>query len=105
MVRRLPAEIGEDASALFNLLTGYSQGHAWKRLVVAPMDLADRLAAEAAIPGSSAALRHVACCPVLGSTAQAVAARSQRQSCARLASGRLWREAQAPSRAGSERER
>ncbi|WP_337173068.1 polyphosphate kinase 1 [Paludisphaera sp.] len=37
-------EIGEDASALFNLLTGYSQGHAWKRLVVAPMDLADRLA-------------------------------------------------------------
>lgn len=38
-------EIGEDASALFNLLTGYSQGHVWKRLVVAPMDLADRLAA------------------------------------------------------------
>jgi polyphosphate kinase len=28
-----------DASALFNLLTGYSQGHAWRRLVVAPMDL------------------------------------------------------------------
>jgi polyphosphate kinase len=38
-------EIGEDASALFNLLTGYSQGHNWKRLVVAPMDLADRLSA------------------------------------------------------------
>mgnify|MGYP001091173984 CR=1 FL=1 len=37
-------EIGEDASALFNLLTGYSQGHAWNRLVVAPMDIADRLA-------------------------------------------------------------
>ena len=29
----------EDASALFNLLTGYSQGHAWKRLIVAPNDL------------------------------------------------------------------
>ena len=26
----------EDASALFNLLTGYSQGHAWRRLIVAP---------------------------------------------------------------------
>nr|WP_303652672.1 polyphosphate kinase 1 [Paludisphaera mucosa] len=38
-------EIGEDASALFNLLTGYSQGHAWKRLVIAPMNLADRLTA------------------------------------------------------------
>ncbi|MFM7033976.1 MAG: polyphosphate kinase 1 [Planctomycetia bacterium] len=29
----------EDASALFNLLTGYSQGHAWRRLIVAPNDL------------------------------------------------------------------
>ncbi len=28
--------IAEDASALFNLLTGYSQGHAWQRLIVAP---------------------------------------------------------------------
>ena len=28
-----------DASALFNLLTGYSQGHAWRKLVVAPTDL------------------------------------------------------------------
>jgi polyphosphate kinase 1 len=28
-----------DASALFNLLTGYSQGHDWQRLVVAPNDL------------------------------------------------------------------
>lgn len=36
-------EIGEDASALFNLLTGYSQGNAWHKLVVAPMHLADRL--------------------------------------------------------------
>ncbi len=32
-------DIGEDASALFNLLTGYSQGHPWRKLVVAPEDL------------------------------------------------------------------
>jgi polyphosphate kinase len=39
-------EFGEDASALFNLLTGYySQGHGWKKLTVAPRDLADRLIA------------------------------------------------------------
>lgn len=38
-------EFGEDASALFNLLTGYSQGHDWNRLVVAPMKLADRILA------------------------------------------------------------
>ena len=38
-------EFGEDASALFNLLTGYSQGHGWKKLTVAPMNLADRLIA------------------------------------------------------------
>ena len=31
--------IAEDASALFNLLTGYSQGHHWRRLIVAPNDL------------------------------------------------------------------
>jgi len=36
-------EFGEDASALFNLLTGYSQGHEWNKLVVAPMNLADRV--------------------------------------------------------------
>jgi polyphosphate kinase len=36
-------EFGEDASALFNLLTGYSQGQGWKKLTVAPMNLADRL--------------------------------------------------------------
>jgi polyphosphate kinase len=36
-------EFGEDASALFNLLTGYSKGHGWKRLTIAPMNLADRL--------------------------------------------------------------
>lgn len=28
-----------DASALFNLLTGYSQGHTWRKLIVAPTDL------------------------------------------------------------------
>ena len=31
-----------DASALFNLLTGYSQGHEWRKLVVAPNDLQQR---------------------------------------------------------------
>ncbi|MFO0907706.1 MAG: polyphosphate kinase 1 [Isosphaeraceae bacterium] len=36
-------EFGEDASALFNLLTGYSQGHAWNKLTIAPMNLADRI--------------------------------------------------------------
>ncbi|NBV46551.1 MAG: polyphosphate kinase 1, partial [Planctomycetia bacterium] len=34
--------IAEDASALFNLLTGYSQGHAWQRLIVAPEHLQRR---------------------------------------------------------------
>jgi len=32
-------DVAADASALFNLLTGYSQGHEWRRLVVAPTDL------------------------------------------------------------------
>jgi polyphosphate kinase len=32
-------DFGTDASALFNLLTGYSQGYAWRKLVVAPTDL------------------------------------------------------------------
>jgi polyphosphate kinase len=32
-------DIAADASALFNLLTGYSQGHRWRKLVVAPADL------------------------------------------------------------------
>ena len=32
-------DIAADASALFNLLTGYSQGHAWRKLIVAPEDL------------------------------------------------------------------
>lgn len=35
-------QIADDATALFNLLTGYSQGHQWKKLVVAPMDLRQR---------------------------------------------------------------
>src|SRR5262249_51139852 len=34
---------GEDASALFNLLTGYSQGHDWHKLITAPRFLADRV--------------------------------------------------------------
>jgi polyphosphate kinase len=32
----------DDCSALFNFLTGYSQGHEWKKLVVAPQDLHQR---------------------------------------------------------------
>ncbi len=32
-------DIAEDASALFNLLTGYSQGQQWRKLIVAPIDL------------------------------------------------------------------
>ncbi len=35
-------DFGEDASALFNLLTGYSQGHPWRKLVVAPENLHKR---------------------------------------------------------------
>lgn len=31
--------IATDATALFNLLTGYSQGHRWRQLVAAPKDL------------------------------------------------------------------
>ncbi len=38
-------EFGEDASALFNLLTGYSQGHDWKKLIIAPYHLAERIEA------------------------------------------------------------
>lgn len=36
-------EFGEDAGALFNLLTGYSQGHDWKKLIIAPYHLADKI--------------------------------------------------------------
>ncbi|MBI82235.1 MAG: polyphosphate kinase 1 [Planctomycetaceae bacterium] len=32
-------DMAADASALFNLLTGYSQGHQWRKIVVAPDDL------------------------------------------------------------------
>jgi polyphosphate kinase len=39
------SDFGEDASALFNLLTGYSQGHGWHKLIVAPMHLADQITA------------------------------------------------------------
>ncbi len=35
-------DIADDASALFNLLTGYSQGHKWRKLVVAPELLQQR---------------------------------------------------------------
>jgi polyphosphate kinase len=38
-------DFGEDASALFNLLTGYSQGHDWNKLVIAPAHLADQIEA------------------------------------------------------------
>jgi polyphosphate kinase len=34
--------LADDASALFNFLTGYSQGHEWKKLLVAPQGLHDR---------------------------------------------------------------
>ena len=33
---------GADATALFNLLTGYSRGHKWERLTIAPNDLQTR---------------------------------------------------------------
>ena len=38
-------EFGEDASALFNLLTGYSRNDDWNKLIVAPSHFADRVAA------------------------------------------------------------
>lgn len=37
------ADFGTDTNELFNLLTGYSQGYQWKRVVVAPFDLLDRV--------------------------------------------------------------
>jgi polyphosphate kinase len=37
-------EFGNDASELFNMLTGYSQGHRWKKLLVAPRGLRLRMA-------------------------------------------------------------
>jgi polyphosphate kinase len=38
-------DFGEDVSALFNLLTGYSQRRDWKKLRVAPVDLRDHVLA------------------------------------------------------------
>lgn len=35
-------DIATDASALFNMLTGYSQGHRWRKLTVAPEHLHNR---------------------------------------------------------------
>ncbi|MEQ8210045.1 MAG: polyphosphate kinase 1 [Lacipirellulaceae bacterium] len=35
-------QIADDATALFNFLTGYSQGHQWQKLVVAPQKLHQR---------------------------------------------------------------
>ena len=49
------ADVCADVSALFNMLTGYSQGHTWRKLVVAPeflhaetIDLIDQQTARAA---------------------------------------------------------
>jgi polyphosphate kinase len=38
-------EFGEDASVLFNLLTGYSRSNDWNKLIVAPGHLSSRLSA------------------------------------------------------------
>ena len=37
------SDFGEDASELFNLLTGYSQSTSWNKLIVAPTFLSDRI--------------------------------------------------------------
>jgi polyphosphate kinase len=36
-------EFGEDVSEMFNLLTGYSQRRKWRKLIVAPADLLERV--------------------------------------------------------------
>jgi polyphosphate kinase len=36
-------DFGQDTSEMFNLLTGYSGGHQWKKLVVAPVGLRERV--------------------------------------------------------------
>lgn len=36
-------DLGTDVTALFNLLTGYSQGHEWRKLVIAPQHLHARV--------------------------------------------------------------
>ena len=38
-------DVGEDTSALFNLLTGYAEGYQWKKLVVAPLGMRERMIA------------------------------------------------------------
>jgi polyphosphate kinase len=38
-------DLGEDTSALFNLLTGYAEGYEWKRLLVAPLGLREQIIA------------------------------------------------------------
>jgi len=35
--------VGEDTSELFNLLTGYSQGRRWRKLIVAPLGMRERV--------------------------------------------------------------
>jgi polyphosphate kinase len=37
------ADFGEDVSEMFNLLTGYSQRRRWRKLVVAPVELRERV--------------------------------------------------------------
>ena len=37
------AEFGEDVSELFNLLTGYSQGRRWRKLVIAPLGMREQV--------------------------------------------------------------
>jgi polyphosphate kinase len=36
-------DVGEDTAEVFNLLTGYSQRHPWKKLVVAPVAMRERV--------------------------------------------------------------
>jgi len=38
-------DLGEDTSALFNLLTGYAEGYRWKKLSVAPFGMREQLVA------------------------------------------------------------
>jgi len=36
-------DMGQDTSALFNLLTGYAEGYRWKKLVVAPVGMREQI--------------------------------------------------------------
>src|SRR4051812_14698535 len=49
-------EFGEDASELFNLLTGYSQGRRWRRFLVAPLGLREQVVKLIGREGRNAAL-------------------------------------------------